>query len=107
MATNPIGSGTVNRTVNLPKELDEALGKAVYRYGARSRGEILREALQRYLAEVAKGAGMLVVWLGSALVVAGGVSGTQAQVRRAGGPQAPTVRIVRTLRGVKREGAVL
>jgi metal-responsive CopG/Arc/MetJ family transcriptional regulator len=46
MATNPIGTGTVNVTANLSVTEAQELGRITYDCGYRSRSELIREAIR-------------------------------------------------------------
>lgn len=50
VSTHSIGPNTVNRTVNLPREADEALARLSFEIGC-SRGSILRDALRVWVSE--------------------------------------------------------
>lgn len=92
MATKPIGPGTVNRTVNLPREVDRQLGRAVVQLGERSRGEILRKALADYLRRTGMVGLLVMFWGGAALMSASSVVGAVDKARRCVSRDARVVR---------------
>lgn len=102
--SHPIGPGTVNRTANLPADLDARLGRAVYDQGLRSRSELIRLAVERYLRESAKTVGILLLagfaWGGAAIVGGASFFGALDDARRC-------VRVVRVVRsvGARKEAA--
>ena len=97
VGSNPIGPGTVNRTANLSAELDARLGRAVYAQGLRSRSELIRLAVERYLRESAKQVSVFLLaalaWGGAAVVSGEALCGVLNDARRC----VRTVRIVRVV----------
>lgn len=93
--TNPLGRGTDNVTVNMTHELHQALGRAAYNGGYRSKGEFIREAIKVMLRDAA----LMIVWGGCAFMTYGSVAGMDKQCRRR---ESRVARVVRVTRGPRR-----
>lgn len=97
---NPIGQGTVNRTVNLTSELDAMMGREAYARGYKSKSDFIRRAILREIANSSRKAGAAGILFLAGLLGAEAVFSNHA-VRR---PQRNrVVRIVRSHRLPRKE----
>ena len=97
--THPIGAGTDNVSVNMPKELHSRLGREAARRGYRSKCEFIREAILKLLKESATLCVALGLWGAAALIGAESVCGFMDDARRGNSRVPRVVRVIRKAKG--------